>query len=463
MTYHLTQVMSNHDCFNEYLNGICKAALSQVDHCRDCLEEADNALHKLFRFTSYSIISINIKDSITVVSTCLFLSIFWFICEICPICEASYASKQNEEFSFWLNYCPEPEWPADHPLPLPKWGNSKPVFTISTLKEYEELIKKLENELQLFLISKTYDSVTNFIWFYNHYKSKMEDQSFDKFFREYEPILNDNANNCVGLSLLLIGKLAKLDVFFPGIRECLYLVSCEKNLKNFEKYNNDNPIQWITIKEHVLICLQIKIFERKGVLLLDPGYSIARVITVMNDKLSPHTGYFPLFLNSRKSFLFEMDISGRYVEWLIYNKNKIKEKNLIHIEAPYLSPISVTERRNLVDNDKCLYTVNERGQFLAKVYLDVNKPIFHLAYYDYCNDNLVNEKEIEVSYKTFLSNKKISKKVEKVLQQLSEKFNLTKMEFITILKTLSNIMNDKEFLKYREITNSYIYRIANWN
>ncbi|XP_050544843.1 uncharacterized protein LOC126907526 isoform X2 [Daktulosphaira vitifoliae] len=372
----------------------------------------------------------------------LFFFICWFVCEICPVDEVSYASKQNKVFSFWLNNCSEAEWFDDHPLPLPTWGISKPVFTIYSLEEYEELVRKLENELQILLKSKNIDSVTNFIWFYNHYKSKMEDQSFDKFFREYEPMLNDNANNCVGLSLLLIGKLAKLDEFFPGIRECLYLVSCDRNCKNIEKYISDIPNPLLTIIKHVLVSLKIEIFGRKGVLLLDPGYSIARVITVMSDNLSPHTGYFPASTNAKKSYIFEMDSSERYIEWLTYSTDKIEDHALIYIDAPYLSPISVTERRNLVDNYRALYSMNEK---------------------DYNHGNLEDWQHIKVPYEDFVSNKRISNKFEVFLCHFSEQFKLTKEEFLTMLITLANILNDEQFLNYRKSTDDRIFRIANWN
>jgi hypothetical protein len=43
-------------------------------------------------------------------------------------------------------------------------------------------------------------------------------------------------------------------------------------------------------KEHVMACLKIRIGEKNGFLLLDPGYHISRVVTVMEDRLYPHTG-----------------------------------------------------------------------------------------------------------------------------------------------------------------------------
>lgn len=51
-----------------------------------------------------------------------------------------------------------------------------------------------------------------------------------------------------------------------------------------------------TEKEHVMVCMRVCIEEdgqeRRGVLLLDPGYHVARAITVMYDMMYPHTGNF---------------------------------------------------------------------------------------------------------------------------------------------------------------------------
>lgn len=58
---------------------------------------------------------------------------------------------------------------------------------------------------------------------------------------------------------------------------------------------NVPPDVTLVEKEHVAVCLKIKIglgigLERSGYLLLDPGYHVSRVVTIMEDKLYPHTG-----------------------------------------------------------------------------------------------------------------------------------------------------------------------------
>lgn len=60
----------------------------------------------------------------------------------------------------------------------------------------------------------------------------------ENFYREYNPPLTKNANTCVGLGLLLIGKLSLLDSKFPGIKDSLYLVSCEESIEVIFFYSN---------------------------------------------------------------------------------------------------------------------------------------------------------------------------------------------------------------------------------
>lgn len=66
--------------------------------------------------------------------------------------------------------------------------------------------------------------------FYNEFKiGKYE--TLENFFRNYKPPLTKDANTCVGLGLLLIGRLALLENEFPGIKNNLYMVSCEESIE----------------------------------------------------------------------------------------------------------------------------------------------------------------------------------------------------------------------------------------
>lgn len=77
-----------------------------------------------------------------------------------------------------------------------------------------------------------------------------------------------------------------------GLREALHLVSCEEAVENPAAYLAGVPSRLRAEKEHVLVAARLDIGGRQGVLLLDPGYHVARVVTVMADGLYPHTGEY---------------------------------------------------------------------------------------------------------------------------------------------------------------------------
>lgn len=62
-------------------------------------------------------------------------------------------------------------WPLIHPLPLPLWED-EPVTTykLKSIKEYEVLASEIEIRLQKLLEEHNYDTVGNFIEFYEHFK-----------------------------------------------------------------------------------------------------------------------------------------------------------------------------------------------------------------------------------------------------------------------------------------------------
>lgn len=74
---------------------------------------------------------------------------------------------------------------------------------------------------------------THYCFFFRFYREFIRGKcdTLENFYREYNPPLTKNANTCVGLGLLLIGKLSLLDSEFPGIKDSLYLVSCEESIE----------------------------------------------------------------------------------------------------------------------------------------------------------------------------------------------------------------------------------------
>lgn len=164
-------------------------------------------------------------------------------------------------------------------------------------------------------------------------------------------------------------------------------------------------------KEHVAVCLQIQIglgigVERYGYLILDPGYHVSRVVTIMEDKLYPHTGkaYYVkeannvsvtkcvVILTYRICFLYlgcfvqedngkkkkEYDYIMANSDYIAWNVTETKAgyhsgwTNLIYVGQPYVSGVDFAERRNLLYDFKSILQRDCKGRLLAGMYFSTN-------------------------------------------------------------------------------------------
>lgn len=164
----------------------------------------------------------------------------------------------------------------------------------------------------------------------------------------------------------------------------------------------------------MLVCLRIEIDKRRGVMLLDPGYHVARVITVMADKLYPHTGWFTQSdeptCKKEYNYCLCADDSD-YVEW---HERKTRpgalertQVALIYVARPYLTAIDVTERRNLVYNRRSLIARDTKGHITAGIYfsvaLDVNNAHTFTVFYQ--TDN--GKRRVKMAFNKFRSSSKV--------------------------------------------------------
>ena len=212
----------------------------------------------------------------------------------------------------------------------------------------------------------------------------------DRFYQKYKPIIVQDHYTCVGLGFELLRRLCSLNKRFPGISSGLYLVSCEETIGDISGYVGGPPAADSGEKEHVLVCLKVTIKGRSGVMLLDPGYHVARVITVMADKFYPHTGWFTQFdePHCKKEYCYTLCAEDPdYVEW--HNKDTRRsalertQAALIYVARPYLTAIDVTERRNLIYNMRSLVARDTKGHVMAGIYFNLKleqKPEFTIFY-----------------------------------------------------------------------------------
>lgn len=190
------------------------------------------------------------------------------------------------------------QWPADHPLPPPRWGAPRPALHLS-LVQYEELVSKAEALLNRLVVSENYDSVNNFLSLYDAYMAS-PDQTLAEYFPKYNPPIRAHKNTCVGLGMEVMKRLKSLEADFPGITKSMMLVSCDENIQDLKDYATSFPgpqgFLIETEKDHVMVAIHVKVAGRPGLFLSDLGYHISRVVTVMADRCYPHTGMFLIIL-----------------------------------------------------------------------------------------------------------------------------------------------------------------------
>nr|CAD7397746.1 unnamed protein product [Timema poppensis] len=304
------------------------------------------------------------------------------------------------------------EWPPGRPLPLPAWGDPRPALLVDSVERYEELASHVELTVQQLLQAHHYNSVGNLIRFYRGFQASGL-KSLTQFFREYSPPITEEHYTCVGLALELLRRLSNLETSFPGLTARLYLVSCEEAIDDLDCYHHEEPDAMNSEKEHVMVALRVEVAGRPGILLSDPGYHIARVVTIMADNLYPHTGWFTQSNEPqcRKEYHYSaLSPDSDYIVWRDRETRQGREKNtlgVIYVARPYLTPINVTERRNLVYNLCSLLARDAKGHLIAGIYFKVdnweqefsetNGPFFTMIY-----RSGEESKKIKVPFSRFL-------------------------------------------------------------
>lgn len=240
-------------------------------------------------------------------------------------------------------------WSKNQPLPLPLWDHGqKPTLIIDKIYAYEDIVAIIETTLQHMIQETHYDTVNNFIHFYQSFK-KSHMTNLDAFFRNYTPSINRQNHMCVSLGMEIITRIATLR---PDLADFLYLVSCEEAVENATTYvenchqTNIDSVAWSLEKEHVLVAMKIRIGERDGFLLLDPGYHVARAVTVMNDESYPHSGFF---IQSdepgcKREYCYKLS-DKNFISWherTTRNGEETHEESLIYVGKSFQSAIDVT-------------------------------------------------------------------------------------------------------------------------
>uniref|UniRef100_A0A336K7X1 CSON000982 protein n=1 Tax=Culicoides sonorensis TaxID=179676 RepID=A0A336K7X1_CULSO len=348
-------------------------------------------------------------------------------------------------------------WQIKHPLPLPKWkAESKKVLTVENIWQYEDMVALFELLLQRMIEETHYDTVHNFLEFYQSYK-KSNTKSLRRFFKNYVPPVNRRHHMCVSLGMEIISRISEV---YPEIAELFYLVSCEEAVEDVPSYIDNCEEERIEMaafsleKEHVLVAMKINVAGRDGILILDPGYHVARAVTIMKDQVYPHTGWFTQSDEPacKREYLYVFNPnSDSFIEWrertLRAGKSKL-ETSLVFVERPYMTAIDVTVRRNLVYNFRSLLSRNGKGRVCAGIYFPIannTTDAYLTIFYDTANGQSIKSKQL---FTIFNDTSRIPGSVMQHLQCLAPQLRLELDELIALLKLAADCMSDFDFVKH---------------
>ncbi|XP_024946376.1 uncharacterized protein LOC107273256, partial [Cephus cinctus] len=363
-------------------------------------------------------------------------------------------------------------WIRGVPLPLPVWAHyESPALTVNTVEQYEELAGSVELETQRLLREQRYDTVGNFLRLYRDYAASGE-STLDRFYRKYQPLIIHGQHTCVGLGFELLRRLCALDKRFSGMANGLYLVSCEETIGDIAGYVGGPPAADSGEKEHVLVCLKIEIAGRRGVLLLDPGYHVARVITVMADKLYPHTGWFTQSEepSCKKEYNYSLCTQDTdYVEWHERETRpgalERTQVALIYVARPYLTAIDVTERRNLVYNFRTLLARDTKGHVTAGIYFTVTLDLKNEQTFTIFHQTGNGKKRVKMPFSKFGGSPKVNLENEEatVITECARQLGMTCENLKGFLSALATVMSDTSFIAQLLAINARINTLAEDN
>ncbi|CRK98790.1 CLUMA_CG012002, isoform A, partial [Clunio marinus] len=352
------------------------------------------------------------------------------------------------------------------PLPLPLWAKeSKPTLNIEKLYAYEDLVALIDTTLQHMMEETHYNTVNNFIDFYQAFKASSF-KNLREFFQIYSPPVNRRHHMCVSLAMEIVARIATLR---PNIAEHFYLVSCEEAVEDTISYieNCDEKsieaAAWSLEKEHSLVAMKIMIAGREGLMIIDPGYHVARAVTVMKDQNYPHTGFFTQSdePGCKREYCYTFShMSDNFITWrerTTRNGQQKYEISLIYVDRPYKTAIDVTVRRNLVYDFRSLLSRDPKGRVFAGIYFpvvanatDSNITIF----YDEGIDNKILKTKVKFS--AFKDVTKIPESIMNHLKKLEPQLRIELSTMIDMLKTLTEIVTDADFVKQSLAINDVI-------
>ena len=197
----------------------------------------------------------------------------------------------------------------------------------------------IEVSLHRLLEETHYNTVNNFIDFHQSFKKSTKTADLHQFYKSYVPPINRRHHMCVSLAMEIV---ARLDEVCPQLTKHFYIVSCEEAVDAAKPYIDyceevgmDTTVSSLE-KEHALIAMKVNVAGREGFMVIDPGYHVARAVTVMKDQCYPHTGWFTQSdePHCKREYCYTISsASGDFIEWAemaTRGETETYEMSLIH-------------------------------------------------------------------------------------------------------------------------------------
>lgn len=260
-----------------------------------------------------------------------------------------------------------------------------------------------------------YNTVNNFLDFYKSFK-RSKFHELKELFQSFMPPVNRLHHMCVSLAMEIVMRLCEV---CPQLSDYLYLVSCEEAVESIHQYivnckqlGIENAMYNLE-KEHALVAMRVRVGGRDGILLLDPGYHVARAVTVMKDQCYPHTSWFIQSHEPhlKREYCYRYHPSNdEFIEWSersTRGDQQTYESSLIYVHTPYRTAIDVTVRRNLVYNFRSLLARDAKGRVRAGFYFPVTENGGESSltlFYDGPNDQSI---KVKTKFSTFKDDEKV--------------------------------------------------------
>ncbi|KAI5749657.1 hypothetical protein M8J76_009047 [Diaphorina citri] len=270
-------------------------------------------------------------------------------------------------------------------FPAPVWGEGEGAMELTSESELEDLIERIGQIHREVLENIHYNSVDNYLQFYEDYKRSGLD--FHTFYAGYRPTFRPH-ENCIGLAIEVLERLhTHLTPRWPHLARYTYLASCWMDIS----------AEWINQVEgkiteeidtrglprsglqHVLGALQINVQGRRGYILIDQGFALESPIVLMLDGMHPHNHIVQRndFDNFNEYKLIGKDL----VHWRIFRNSTVQilEQHLINVKRPYCSFLSITEKRDLVRPLRSMVRTNRRGQIEGGFFFEATAPSSNIS------------------------------------------------------------------------------------